>query len=190
MEIKEIIVNENWNKEVLILRHGETMSNGLGKYIGQTDEELSLEGIEKAKKLTKTLAFVPDKVFVSPMKRCVQTAEIVFGDKGTDIEEFKEIDFGDFEGKNYQELSFNQDYQKWIDGGGKGAFPNGEATEDFISRCMDGYKKVLSILDDNHIQRAALVVHGGTIMSILSTIYGGDYYDYQVKNCEGYKLFI
>ena len=32
----------------------------------------------------------------------------------------------------------------------------------------------------------AYVVHGGTIMAVLSELYGGDYYDYHCGNGEGY----
>ena len=34
----------------------------------------------------------------------------------------------------------------------------------------------------------AAVVHGGTIMALLSHYCGGDYFSYQVKNAEGYHL--
>lgn len=33
---------------------------------------------------------------------------------------------------------------------------------------------------------AACVVHGGTIMAVLSEIYGGYYYDYHCGNGDGY----
>ena len=34
--------------------------------------------------------------------------------------------------------------------------------------------------------KAVLIVHGGTIMSVLSSYGGGDYFDYQVKSAQGY----
>ena len=34
------------------------------------------------------------------------------------------------------------------------------------------------------------IVHGGTIMSVLSSLCGGDYFDYQVKNGEGYECLL
>ena len=37
---------------------------------------------------------------------------------------------------------------------------------------------------------AGAVVHGGTIMAILSSFYGGDYFDHQVKNGGGYRCLL
>ena len=50
----------------------------------------------------------------------------------------KECDFGDFENKNYKELSGNPDYQAWIDSGGALPFPGGEDPEGFRNRCRGG----------------------------------------------------
>ena len=51
----------------------------------------------------------------------------------------KECDFGDFENKNYKELSGNPDYQAWIDSGGTLPFPGGEDSEAFRIRCREGF---------------------------------------------------
>ena len=45
------------------------------------------------------------------------------------------------------------------------------------------YKNCKTAKDNESV---ALVVHGGTIMSILSEFYGGGYYDYHCGNAEGY----
>ena len=34
------------------------------------------------------------------------------------------------------------------------------------------------------------VVHGGTIMAVLSSLTGGEYFDFQVKNGEGYETVL
>jgi alpha-ribazole phosphatase len=60
-------------------------------------------------------------------------------------------------------------------------FPNGESREEFSNRCYLAYKQVVSGLKLNSI---ALVVHGGTIMAIMQHLFGGDYFDYQIKNGE------
>ena len=36
----------------------------------------------------------------------------------------------------------------------------------------------------------AAVVHGGTIMAVLSTLTGGEYFDFQLKNGESYETVI
>ena len=96
-----------------LIRHGQTPGNKLQRYIGTTDEPLSTEGKEFLEKLTYPM---PEALYVSPLCRCVETAGILFPGKSFHIiEELSECDFGEFENKNYKELSGNQDYQRWID---------------------------------------------------------------------------
>jgi alpha-ribazole phosphatase len=97
------------------------------------------------------------------------------------IRDFRECDFGSFEGKNYRELSGNPDYQKWIDSGGTMSFPEGESMEEMTNRVMKGFYKAL---DAANGRDAAFVVHGGTIMAVMSRIDGGNFYDYQLDNGE------
>ena len=132
-----------------------------------------------------------DMVFTSPMKRCKETAQILYAAVTTrEIPEWTEMDFGDFEGKNYVELQQDKRYQAWIDSNGTLPFPNGESRKVFIRRCMQGMKKLVQCLfdemTDKKIEAVVAVVHGGTIMALLSSICGGEYFDYQVKNARGY----
>lgn len=110
------------------------------------------------------------------------------------------MDFGEFEGKNYIELQKNPNYQAWIDSNGTLPFPGGESREAFIKRCEQGFYRML-IGIKGRLQKmdekqpaskitAGAVVHGGTIMAILSSFYGGDYFDHQVKNGGGYRCLL
>ena len=83
------------------------------------------------------------------------------------IEELSECDFGEFENKNYKELSGNQDYQRWIDSNGTLPFPGGESREAFKHRSLTGFQKAVTQCIRNNIKTAALVIHGGTIMNIM-----------------------
>lgn len=154
--------------KIYLIRHGATAGNLEKKYIGcRTDEPLCAEGIRAAEKKSElTVKINPDAVFSSPMKRCIQTAGILFpGRKPLIYEELSECDFGRFEGKNYRELSGDEDYQKWIDSGGTMQFPEGELPADFRKRCCSGFERMVS---ENSFDTAVLVAHGGTIMSVLS----------------------
>ena len=67
-------------------------------------------------------------------------------------------------------------------------FPGGERREDFQNRCCEGFIEVLEEIRKKGCKKAALVVHGGTIMSILAA-YGEPkktFYDWQVKNGMGW----
>lgn len=177
-----------------LIRHGKTQSNLENRYLGQTDEVLCSVGIEELeKKIGKYI--MPDILFVSPLKRCIESAEILFPNiKQRVISEFIEIDFGMFERKNYIELNGDEQYQKWIDSNGTLPFPEGESKEDFIKRVGIGLKKMIAYVKSNFDIKNTLnicaVVHGGTIMALLHILDGGEYFSYQVKNTEGYNCSI
>ena len=188
--------------ELILIRHGKTAGNLLGRYIGsRTDEPLCDEGREglAGKQLPEV-----ERLYVSPMKRCVETAEILWPGfdrkKMKKVTDLRECDFGDFENKNYKELSGNGDYQAWIDSNGTLPFPNGESMDAFKSRCLEAFARIVEEVSGAEqewiasgktgIFRAGIVVHGGTIMAILEQ-YGypkAAYFDYQVKNGCGYRL--
>lgn len=164
---------------IIFIRHGQTIGNIEKKYIGTTDEELYI---------------IPEKkypeceiVVSSPLKRCIQTANIIYPEKRVDIfNDLREIDFGDFEGKNYKELKNNSEYQRWIDSNGTINFPNGENYNDFKERCCKAFEIITEKYKKS--ESIAFVVHGGTIMSILEKFASPakDFYDYQVDNNSGY----
>lgn len=176
---------------LVLIRHGATKANMEHRYLGKTDEVLSKEG-EMQLFEYKKMGFFPniDYLFSSPMKRCVQTAEILFPElKPVEIEEWKEMDFGVFEGKNYLELQGDKRYQEWIDSNGTLPFPEGESREEFISRCDKGFQSMIGKLkptkEEEH-KTVGIIVHGGTIMALLSKYAKGNYFDYQVPNGKGF----
>ena len=173
--------------EINFIRHSITEGNKLKRYIGITDEPLCLEGI----RLLKEREY-PDvqAVYESPMIRCKESAMIIYpGKPHTIVEDFREISFGDFENKNYKELSGNRDYQAWIDSNGTLPFPNGEPQKDFEKRCIKAfYRTVENALNEGY-SKISVVVHGGTIMAVMNQLTKDeDYYKYMAKNGEGYTV--
>ena len=176
--------------KIALIRHSKTEGNLKGRYIGKTDEHLCEEGIKLAKR--KKFPQV-SHIYLSPLKRCVETSNIIYGQlKSVIFEELRECDFGDFENKNYKELSENEDYQKWIDSNGKNPFPNGETIEEFKERSIRGFDKVVYDVIKNKVSSAAIIVHGGTIMSILDkySYPNKEFYCWKVDNCCGYLIEI
>ncbi|MDD6798188.1 MAG: histidine phosphatase family protein [Clostridia bacterium] len=179
--------NSSENQITLVLiRHGKTKSNAQHRYLGKTDEMLSKEGIQELLQNKKMQCYPDvDIVFASPMKRCVQTAQILYPYVPyATVDEWTEMDFGDFEGKNYQELQGDERYQEWIDSNGTLPFPRGESREDFIERCEKGFWKMQT--QAMKAEKVGMIVHGGTIMAILSRYGGGEYFDYRTDNGKGY----
>ena len=179
---------------LVMIRHGATASNREKRYLGKTDEPLSEEGRQALLDSLKIHSCpVPDLLFASPMKRCFQTAQILYPElEPVRIAEWEEMDFGEFEGKNYRELNGDARYQAWIDSGGTLPFPGGESREAFQERCLRGLKRMLRKLREapRLPETVGLVVHGGTIMALLDAL-GEDagekgYFDYQTENGQGY----
>ena len=111
--------------KIWLIRHGMTEGNRHQRYIGVTDEALCPEGAELLNNFSYPAV---QTVFVSPLRRCRETAEILFpGQKVRIIDQLAECDFGEFENKNYKELSGDPRYQAWIDSNGMMAFPGGES---------------------------------------------------------------
>jgi len=168
----------------VLIRHGQTQGNLEHRYIGcRTDEALCPAGVEK---LRGTVYPPVRRVFVSPMKRCLETAELLY--PGVPVEivaDFRECDFGDFENRNYAELNGRADYQAWIDSNGEMPFPNGESRAAFAQRCAKAFDAIRLQQED-----CALVAHGGTLMAIMEKYAkpAGSYFDYQAKNGEGFLL--
>ena len=183
----------NWAEDkirikITWIRHGMTKSNEEHRYLGTTEEALSEKGIAQITESKKRYHLDQGGfLYTSPMLRCIQTAEILFDRDPVCILDWKEMDFGRFEGKNYVELTGDPDYQRWIDSNGTLPFPGGESREEFIGRSMNGFCQMLTDLCEKSDQKqpeyqVMAVVHGGTIMAVLSELTGMEYYDFQVKN--------
>ena len=175
--------------KLILVRHGETQGNKLKRYIGKrTDEPLCPE----AGNMLAQLAYPEvQAVYASPMIRCTQTAGILFpGKKLNIIDELAECDFGEFENKNYKELSGDPRYQTWIDSNGILAFPGGESKDECATRNLEGFQRAVSACIREEITEAALVVHGGTIMNIMEqyALPKKEFYEWHVGNGCGYLV--
>jgi len=176
--------------ELYWIRHGMTKGNAEERYIGgRTDEGLAEAGREGLRE-RKALGLYPaaDIVYVSPMKRCLETADIIYPDAEKRIVEgFRECDFGLLENKNEEELRDLPFYRAWIDAGEGAPFPGGESPDAFGRRCERALRELAE--KGGLRERTAFVVHGGTIMAVLSRLDEGQrgFYGYYTKNGEGYR---
>lgn len=184
--------------KLVFIRHGATAGNAQKRYIGRTDEPLSKAGKSTLRALRheyEAKGFIDNSVcpfvVVSPTRRCIQSAEILFPlTIPYPVRKFCEIDFGLFEGKNYDELmadaALKDEYQKWIDSNGEASFPQGESKAEFVARIKAGFADFLELIRNRGCDTATAIVHGGTIMALLSSLCGGGFYDYQVENGHGF----
>ncbi len=167
------------------LRHGATKGNLEKRYVGATDEGLLPESRQALLDMNR-----PDvaRVFISPLRRCVETAEILFpGVPREIVPDFREMDFGEFEYRNYQELKELPGYQAWLDSAGRIPFPGGESRRDFSGRVVRAFDRIALFAPDFGGD-AAIVAHGGTLMAIFEAraLPKQDFYTYQVPAGHGY----
>ena len=156
------------NKTIILVRHGYTGEKYKSSFIGSTDVPLSVRGFNQARKVASRLQKFKGKIFVSPMKRAMQTAgEIIKKCKQdfTIIPELKEIDFGDIETlsltkvmKRYPDL-----LSRWMKYEKGFKFPGGESLKDFNSRVARAARLILTSESDNIL----VVAHGGVIRVLI-----------------------
>ena len=178
-----------------LIRHGITQGNLLGQYVGRTDLPLAKEGIAQLEKLKSNNPYPTAQVYYcSPLKRCIQTLNLLYPDaQPIVVNDFRECDFGDWEGKTAKELADeDENFYKWVDSNRSVTPPNGEGGGEFMQRVCAAFEKVVEGMMRSGITSAVIVAHGGTIMSILSA-YGlprANFYDWMTDNGCGYSLRI
>ncbi|WP_240377707.1 histidine phosphatase family protein [Bacillus piscicola] len=145
-------------RTVYFLRHGVTHPNERRQYTGWSDPELVDGECRWLQRLAPYLE--ADQVFSSDLIRAKQTAACLFPSSPPSVSpSFRELYFGDFEGKTYEELKGNKAYQHWLDHIDSAAPLNGESLRSFQKRVQDGWELVKRRTD----RRAAVVTHGGWI---------------------------
>ena len=175
----------------ILLRHGQTPGNEKRCYLGcRTDEDLTEEAVRIGRKqCTGLRASLSGSAAVcaSPMKRTLVTASFLAeSEEILVVDELKEMDFGPFEGKTYEELKDRLGYRTWIESGGEETIPGVEKKTDFIRRSMAGFRKAL--MRSLPQKDLFVVCHGGTIMAVMSELTGGDYFSFPAEHFGGYRL--
>ena len=91
---------------IYIIRHGQTAMNRQQVLQGRSDYPLNEDGIRQAQHVAATLSgLFFDHVFTSPLKRAVQTAQIIAPDVEPVIDDrLIEMDYGPYEGADLKAL--------------------------------------------------------------------------------------
>lgn len=177
---------------IYLFRHGLTKGNLNAQYIGHTDLPLTTDSISSLKSI-KAHKHYPevDAVFSSPLKRCIDSANIMFPKNNTlVIDDFIEYNFGEFEGLTAEELKDNEDFKNWLHGDIYAAAPYGESNAQFSHRICDAFEKVVDGCVKTGTNNIAIVGHAGVLMTILAC-YGlpeAPMAHWQMDAGYGYKL--
>lgn len=152
------------------IRHGITEGNIKGQYIGSTDSPLCHEGKEELREMAKKLDYPGGAAFfVSPMRRCVESLEILYpGVKAIVMDGLRECDFGEFEGLTAHQLEEAEEFRQWIAAPQDYAPPSGESGGHFAERVCAAFEGIVTGLLKTGITSAVVVTHGGVISLLLS----------------------
>jgi len=162
--------------ELYIVRHGETDTNYEGRINGMsTDKPLNAKGIAQVEELKKYIDINKfDEIYSSPMKRAMQTAEIL----NQNVHEIKqdkrlyEADYGSWDGLKESELHDKYpdvfDENNYLLPGYTKYAKNGE-------EYADVYKRVEDFMDDmakEGDEKIMVVCHGFVSRSFMKVVTG------------------
>lgn len=152
------------------IRHGYTQGNLDGKYIGVTDLPLAADGADAIYSAAERAGYPSyQKVYISPTKRCLQTAYILAPScPMAEIEQLREMDFGKFEGKRPEELKNDPDYKKFLNAGPDDAPHGGETSRQLLVRCYEALTIMIGDMMEEGLTNCACITHGGIIMNMMS----------------------
>lgn len=162
--------------KLYLVRHGETTANQQGVYYGSRDLPLIEQGVLQAKHVGKALVNIQfDDVIVSGLQRTQQTARIILTENQQTTSQLtiepklNELNFGDWEGRHYQELA-QQDserYSEWCRDWQRYAPPNGENFLQLKQRVDEAISEQIFSHDDKTL---LIVGHQGPLRILLLSL--------------------
>lgn len=176
---------------IYLIRHGITEGNLKRWHYGWADIPLAPEGISTLEQYREEGIYpeIEDGfMYTSGMLRTEMTFRIIFGEREHKVaEKLKEMNFGIFEKKTYEELKDDPEYIKWIsDREGFLAIPEGESRRGFYERVIEGFEEIVNLHrlrelahrhDGGHAV-SAVVCHGGVIGCIMMQNFGKDWNEF------------
>jgi broad specificity phosphatase PhoE len=158
-------------------RHGENVANLSETFSHRVfDGDLTDRGRDQAHALGRRLIAAGHRftlVAVSPLRRAVQTAEIVSGHLGVpiglELDDLREINVGDLDGKNDPESwrIYRAALAGWLHAELDHRFPGGENCHELAARL----RRALGRVADTAGEGPALVVaHGANLRAALPTL--------------------
>ena len=148
-------------RELILVRHGETLHNVAGIAQGWQDSALSEKGERQVRALARRLRGMgADALYSSPLQRALSTAEAIAEETGLEIqvlEDLREMSYGSWEGRSFLDVRRDDEalYRQWIVDGATRC-PAGESHDDVLQRM----KRAFAHIQAQKGQRAVAVAHG------------------------------
>ena len=162
--------------KLVLVRHGETDWNKLGKFQGHHDTALNSRGAAQARETAQAVAqWKHSAIFSSPLLRTMQVAREISQLSGMPVVQvpgFRELSLGDLEGVTGEEMraGWPHFYAAWRDDPASVVMPNGESLADLQERAWGS----LVELERAHAEDDALIVvsHNFAIRSMIGKTLG------------------
>ena len=162
--------------KLVLVRHGETEWNKLGRFQGHSDISLNSRGIAQARETAgAVVAWKHSAVYSSTLRRTMQVAEEISQLSGmpvVGVDGFKELSLGDLEGATGQEMlvDWSEIYSTWVEDPAAVSMPNGESLRDLEDRTWNS----LVELEQAHTQDEALIIvsHNFAIRAMVGKVLG------------------
>ncbi len=172
-------------KSFYFVRHGQTDWNNENKVMGQIDIPLNAIGLEQAQEVAQHLAHHEiSHIVSSPLKRALQTSEIIAATMNRPITVIKELtqnNLGILEGRNKEELfegtSIGNLIEQWKMGGD---IAGAEHWSTFVTRIAAGLNAALA---SNSDEKPILIVAHKPVYWALLHILNAHVVDIHAKNC-------
>lgn len=159
---------------ILLVRHGETDGESSVRFHGSGDVDLAESGREQMRGVGRSLGVEPfDLVVASNLRRAWQSAWLVGRGAPVRLEpDFREIDFGRWEGMTREEIRASDPvlYEDWQNGVEDFGYPGGERRADFRERVDRGLERLIAA----DARSAIAVLHKGVIREIVRHLTGED----------------
>jgi probable phosphoglycerate mutase len=159
----------------ILLRHGETEWNAVGREMGQLDSPLTTRGLDQAQRLAARLVmFRFDALYSSDLGRAVQTAEAIAHRCSCEIRfdmRLRERHMGIFQGltPDESETRFPEERKAYGAKDANYVIPSGESAVQRLQRtvaCLD------ELAGRHPGQTVVVVTHGGILMGFFEYVLG------------------
>ena len=154
---------------LILVRHAEPEEDARGRCYGSLDVDLSEQGRWDAFHLAEALAHESlDAVVSSPRRRAIDTAAWVAARHGLSVtvnDDLREIEFGSFEGRTYEEIEQSEPelFAAWMSTPTAVRFPGGESYADLRIRAAGALDRIRAAHET-----AVVVTHGGVVRAGLA----------------------
>lgn len=170
MDTPSSVITRLW-----LVRHGEPHSDIRGRCYGRLDAGLSDAGRAQLERVALALSDERlSALYASPRVRTQESAEAIARFQSCAVqtdEDLREIDFGDFEGRAYDEIArlYPAIYQQWMEHPTEVQFPNGESFQAMRQRVLSTAKRLVAV---HRGETIAIVSHGGVNRILLAEALG------------------